>query len=217
MTRKEWGTAPDVVLSQCSALTFFSFLFFLLFLPGPTLTSFFMHNWNTNDYPISIHSQALSPLPSVSLLPMRSHLFSFLSFFTFCISISTHLQLPRWKALKRLTLNLCAHIHKYKDIFTYSYTPMCWGLCSFLLKYFHMECKGERLKGRHSMEEIFSCLLLPRSKCVIVWLLHSEVNTRVHARMNGWIKTHRAVLINSGLWNWEQIMWLPADLLREQF
>lgn len=38
--------------------------FFFAFFP-PMLTCFFMHNRSTNDDPISIHSQALSPLPSL--------------------------------------------------------------------------------------------------------------------------------------------------------
>lgn len=76
-----------------------------------------------------------------------------------------------------------------------------------------------RLKGRYCTADqtvnlLF--LLLLSSKCVVVELLHRQVNTHY-----GWMDKHPprhcAVLINSALWNWEQIMWLPTDFLREPF
>lgn len=63
VTRREWQTTPDVICS------------FYFLLHRPTLTSFFMHNRSTDDYPISIHSQALSSVPSTSLLPMQNSYF----------------------------------------------------------------------------------------------------------------------------------------------
>lgn len=49
----------------------------------PKLTSFFMHNWNTNDYPISIHRQA----PGCRL-PLRCPCVNILSHFSHFASLS---------------------------------------------------------------------------------------------------------------------------------
>lgn len=72
VTRREWQTTPDVILLK---LGFHLLSVLFLLPPRPTLTSFFMHNRSTNDYPISIHRRALSSVLSTSLLPMQNCFF----------------------------------------------------------------------------------------------------------------------------------------------
>lgn len=195
VTRKEWETAPDVVLPE--ARLPLSFSFFLLLL-GPTLTSFFMHNRNTNDYPISIHSQTLSPLPSTSLLPMYSrfppsHFSHFASLFQ-PTSNSPAERLNKWKNERMKWIKAEVYIYIYC-------TYICAGFFGVSSKYIHMGWEGkrqmeERLKGKYSVESrVFSFSLLPRSQCVLVWvqLLHSQVNTHIEiTHTPGWMDKHTA-------------------------